>query len=155
MITLQCASCGNDFTVKSYRKKQRFCSIPCATKRAPPAWHHEAKKLKAQGMINEKIAKLLGVSSGSVSYAVNESCRANQAKRKRKAYDAERGQAKRAIIKRWTGPNGQESATCYFEAHKYRKPAEVIDREAVMPAAKLFAAGKISRAELMARITPR
>jgi hypothetical protein len=39
--------------------------------------------------------------------------------------------------------------------HKYRKLAQVIDREAVMPAARLFSAGVISRAEMLARITPR
>ena len=39
--------------------------------------------------------------------------------------------------------------------HKPRKVAQVIDHGAVMPAARLFAAGGISRAELMARISPR
>jgi hypothetical protein len=41
----------------------------------------------------------------------------------------------------------------YIERHKPRKVAQVIDRGAVMPAARLFAAGIISRAEMMARIS--
>ena len=40
-------------------------------------------------------------------------------------------------------------------AHKPRVPAKIIDRGAVMPAARLFAAGIISRAEMMSRITLR
>jgi len=42
-----------------------------------------------------------------------------------------------------------------LKRHKYRKVRVVVDQEAVMPAARLFAAGIISRVEMMARISPK
>ena len=45
----------------------------------------------------------------------------------------------------------------YHSVHHHvpRKIRQIIDREAIGPATRLFAAGTISRAEMMARISPR
>ena len=66
---------------------------------------------------------------------------------------ASRSRRRKQILQNKENRLGKVHQGSMIEAHQRRKIAQIIDHGAVMPAARLFAAGIISRAEMMARIS--
>ena len=107
-------------------------------------WVPDALERRARGETYDVIASVHGVSPTTVRTAVNP-----EKKRKSRAKSAECKRI-RSAAQRGEGP----IVGSFIFKHKPRAIRKVIDRPAVMPAARLFAAGRITRQELIASITP-
>lgn len=152
-----CQCCQDPFKPK--HKEQRFCSRTCAQhKDGEPAWYADARKFRERGLTHREIARQLGKSTYAVAWSLNENGMREKQKanidRQRQRQIEQQNLEKRANIKRSGSPGGGASG-CYQEHHVFRVPRQILDHEAIPIAAKLFAAGRISRRELMARITVR
>lgn len=108
-----------------------------ASMKPPPAWHAEARAHRALGRGPSEISQLLGKSHAAVRWALNENSERDAGNNARRA---------RLAMERSTG------ATPI--APKVReKRAILADPVTKMEALALFAAGKIDRSEMLARIT--
>lgn len=107
-----------------------------------PALIKEVLRRHALGEKPQVIARALGIPRSSVYTFV---ARYKIGVEDRKTRPRER---KTTEIIHGAGPD-----RCFIAPHEARPPAKLLNRDAVMPAARAFAAGKISREELMRRIT--
>jgi hypothetical protein len=99
----------------------------------PINWQGEARKMRAQGKSSDEIAAQLGKARSTVIEALRGTPRPPPA-----AGDA-----------RSLGAGRAEDTV----AHVTRTPRTILDRQALPSAAADFAAGRISRDELMKKIT--
>lgn len=106
-----------------------------------PEWHAEAIRLHTEGMSRKTIGRKFGVHTSTVTRAIDpDGERAKHRARVRKSRAKEREERGDVFV-----PPHQS----LVEPYVYRTPRQIINREAVMPAARLFARGKIDRHELM------
>ncbi len=125
-----------------------------------PAWHFEVQKLRAAGLGVRDIAKHLGRSPESVRYALDEHGERNACKERlrKKRQDRMSRPSYRKRIEKTPGAEsgifGAGPDVSFIAPHVFREVRRVINREAVLPAARAFAFGLISREELIAAITP-
>jgi hypothetical protein len=106
------------------------------TARTPPAWHPECRRLRATGMSFAKIAKAIGRCEAVIRHCLNE----NGEQERKRDRDREYRREDR------TDPQVKP-----FAGREVRQI--LVDPDAKRQALALFAAGKISRETLMARIT--
>ena len=115
---------------------------------AQPEWHARAIELYARGESLTRIGQLLRVSRYCVTRVVMP---------ERIEADSNRRRAER-LVKRQTAlpmPRKTKANLEVFEKWEKKPTRQLIDEAAIPSAALLFAKGKISRTEFMARITPR
>ena len=103
----------------------------------------EARRLRADGMTFRELSAKYGFAQSVISEAVSGVPRP---KRDRNVPHPKLRTSESPIF--GAGPD------CVFvKAWSKRAPRPVIDKDAIMPAAKAFAAGKITRDEMMRRIS--
>ena len=95
-------------------------------------WHDEAFALRDKGLNKEQIARAIGISSGCVGYLFNDNGQREKAR--------ERDRKRRGTVPK------ESNVPANLTAQDERNAR-------TMAAARAFAAGKIDRAELMARIS--
>lgn len=107
-----------------------------STARTPPAWHLECRRLRAAGKGFADIAKAIGKSESVVRHCLNEN---GEQERKRDRDNQYRR---------------DERAEGHVKAVTLREPRKIlVDPETKQRAVEAFAAGKISRATMIQRIT--
>lgn len=117
-----------------------------------PAWYDEARKLRDAGMTRKAIAKALRRCLSSVGRALDESGYQIELSRAREHRREDRRRAAR-LREKAEAAAATDHPIAVFRL-RGEPPRQVILQEAVMPAARLFAARKITLEELIARITP-
>jgi hypothetical protein len=118
-------------------------------------WHEEACKLRKQGLSHQRIAVLLGKSRGGVRWAVEQKEREAGKLRRCLSSDEreERAQARAAALPKYEDTGWVHLLRPSPPKQKPVKPT-VVPQEEKMAACVAFARGKITRDELMRRITP-
>jgi hypothetical protein len=112
--------------------------------RSPPSWHAECRARRAAGWTLAALAEHFGKSAWAVRLALDEA-----GERQRASEASQRWRSGHTRERRSANPPRDSD---FVAPHVARQPRRVIAEEMVMPAAREFAAGKIDRATLMARI---